>query len=732
MGKAKSSRSHPLLDSLNPVQKQAVQKVDGPILILAGAGSGKTRVLTHKVAYLIECCGVNPAQILAVTFTNKAAREMKERIMNLLHGQGQECWIGTFHSICARILRMYGEQLGYSRNFVIFDKEDQIRFIKNVMTDLNIPQKQYAPESIQAHIRGAKNEFVSPDEYLKIAKEPTERTAAEVYAQYQRLLKENNSMDFDDLLMNPILLFEQNSQLLASFQNKFKYILVDEFQDTNRAQYVFLKMLSAKHKNICVVGDDDQSIYRWRGADIRNILNLEKDFPNCAVFHLEQNYRSTKRILSAANSVVQNNSSRRKKTLWTDKEMGEKVMVLEVDDANQESIYTVDHIKEDLSKNARNFTDFAILYRTNAQSRVLEDALRTVGIPYVIVGGIKFYERKEVKDVMAYLRLICNPKDSISFKRVINYPLRGIGTSSITKLEVFAHEKAINLLDAAGRAKEIAAISAHIQVSILEFHTLINKYAALLTELSAGELARALVDEIGILKQFKELATEEAFSRAENVRELLYAVDTFTKNKPQSGLSEFLEEVALISDIDNWDDKSNAVTLMTLHSAKGLEFPVVFITGLEEGLFPLSRSFYTEEDLEEERRLFYVGATRAKEKLFLSWAARRSRFGESFENQPSRFLKEIDERFIIRKNFRRSMRKSFHQPIMENGPIYEETIQEPDQLTVGDEVKHALFGIGKVLQVQGYGENMKITVNFYDEGIKKLVVKYANLEKIDY
>lgn len=728
MGKHRSKNSAALLEPLNPVQRAAVQCTEGPVLIVAGAGSGKTRVLTHRVAYLIESLNVNPWEILAVTFTNKAAQEMKERILQLTGGVGKEAWIGTFHSVCARILRVEGHLLGFSRNFSIFDRHDQLRFIKNIMEDINIPTKQFPPEAIVRRISGAKNMFVSPDEYKSIAKESFEETVSLLYSHYQIRLKENNIMDFDDLLVKPILIFEQFPEVLERYQKKIRYVLVDEFQDTNRPQYLFLRKLVAKNRNLCVVGDDDQSIYRWRGADIRNILNLEKDFSDCKVFNLEQNYRSTKHILSAANSVVSKNSGRRVKSLWTEKENGAKVTIFSVDDAAHESFIIVERIKEELSSKARDFSDFAVLYRTNSQSRVLEDALRTAAIPYKLVGGVRFYERKEIKDVLAYLRLLCNPKDPVSFKRIINFPLRGIGETSVARIEQFARDQSLSLLDAAGRVEEIPAISSRIRKNITDFYTLIEKYASLKSEFSAGELARALVDEIGILRIFKEIATEESYMKAENVRELLAAIEITTADG--CDLDGFLEEVALITDIDAWNDKSNAVTLMTLHSAKGLEFPTVFIAGLEEGLFPLSRSQNDHEDLQEERRLFYVGATRAKERLYLTSAAQRLRFGETFNNVPSRFLKEMDSEFVLRKDLRGNYRprQRYNRPEPESQPVYEDFSQEIPQLYVGTEVNHQLFGVGRILKKEGHGENMKITVNFYDAGKKKLVVKYANLK----
>ncbi len=730
-------KGNKLLTNLNAVQREAVQHTDGPVLIHAGAGSGKTRVLTYRVAHLIGQGNAKPWQILAVTFTNKAAAEMKERILALSEGNAKDIWIGTFHSVCARLLRVEAQKIGFDRNFLIFDRDDQIRFVKSVMKANHISEKQYAPDGVLSAINGAKNAFVSPAQYQTIAKNPFEETVAFVYGHYQREMKENNTMDFDDLLMNALYLFQEHADVLAHYQDKFKHILVDEYQDTNRTQYLLLNQLAAKHKNICVVGDDDQSIYRWRGADIENILNIERDYPGCKVFRLEQNYRSTKRILHVANSVVQHNVRRRHKALWTENDDGEKVTLVDLDDQISESLFVVSSIKDELHKNGRNFSDLVILYRTNAQSRVLEDALRTSGIPYVIVGGVRFYERKEVKDVLAYLRLICNPKDAISFKRVINFPLRGIGETSVAKLETFAEENSISLLDAAGRAAEIFTISGRIRKNIFDFAQMVRKYAALKTEFSPGELARAVVDEIGLLRTFKEIGTEESFGRAENVRELLSAIANYCNMHKSSGLEHFLEEVTLISDIDTWDDRSNAVTLMTLHSAKGLEFPVVYITGLEEGLFPLTRTLDSNEELEEERRLFYVGATRAKEKLYLTWAARRLRYGEYFENLPSRFIKEIDQEFVLRENLRRGFeqpgqrrhrRTNTREPRVDVMPAYDDFSQDMPQIYKGCEVKHGKFGIGKVVSIQGNGENMRLIVKFYDVGEKKLLVKYAKLE----
>ncbi len=727
-----------LLDGLNPVQRAAVEQVDGPVLIHAGAGSGKTRVLTHRVAYLIECARVRPSQILAVTFTNKAAAEMKERIQMLSDAAVREMWVGTFHSIAARILRSGAEKLGYQRNFLIFDRDDQIRSIKGVMETLHIQQKEHSAESILSAIGKAKNGFVSADDYKRQANDAFEEVVALVYAQYQVSLKQNNAMDFDDLLVNPIYLFEKDPEVLERYRDKFWYLLVDEYQDTNRVQYLFLKKLAIPRRNLCVVGDDDQSIYRWRGADVQNILNMESDYPDCKVFRLEQNYRSTQNILDVANSVVRNNARRREKSLWTTNKGGDKATIVEVQDQISESRYIVQSIKSEMNGHGRNFSDFVVLYRTNAQSRAIEEGLRDAGIPYTIVGGVHFYARKEVKDVLAYLRLICNPNDSISFKRVLNFPLRGIGDLSLKKLEAFAKERDISLMEAAASVAQISTIATRTRKSILAFYNMVAKYSSQKNTFSAGELARIVVDEIQILRTLKEIGTEEAFMRAENVKELLSAIVTFTKTHEQGGLEDFLENVALVSDVDTWDDRGNAVTLMTLHSAKGLEFPVVYMTGLEEGLFPLSRTFLSDEELEEERRLFYVGATRAESKLYMLWAASRLRFGEYFQNMPSRFLKEIDDELVERQSMRRRTasppRARQHTPAARRTgstmPRYEDYSQERQPLYIGCEVKHPRFGLGKIVRMDGAGESMKITVRFYEAGEKRLLVKYANLEAV--
>jgi DNA helicase-2/ATP-dependent DNA helicase PcrA len=676
-----------------------------------------------------------PWEILAVTFTNKAANEMKERIVRLAYGVGRESWIGTFHSVCARVLRMDGQNIGFSSNFTVFDRDDQIRFVKTIMQELNIPTKMFAPEAIISRISRAKNSLIGPGDFESHIKDALDEKADHVYAIYQTRLKDNNIMDFDDLLANPIHLFNAHPQILQNYQKRFKYILVDEYQDTNHTQYIFLKKLAADNANLCVVGDDDQSIYRWRGADVQNILNIKNDYPKITTFRLEQNYRSTQSILDVANSVVQHNRKRHAKKLWTEKAQGEKVAIVDLQDQTEESLFVVASIKDELQRNGRNFGDFVILYRTNAQSRVFEDALRARGIPYVIVGGVRFYERKEIKDILAYLRLICNTGDSVSFKRIINFPLRGIGDTSIAKLEQFSSENNISLLEAAARVDEISTIAQRTRKSIEEFYKMIDKYASLKGEFSAGELARAVVDDTGILRIYKDQGTEEAYNRAENIRELLSAIASYMKEDGSVTLDDFLEEISLQTDIDSWDDRSNAITLMTIHSAKGLEFPVVFVAGLEEGLFPLTRTYIDDEELEEERRLFYVGITRAMEKLYITWAARRLRFGEYLNNLQSRFLKEIDESLVTRicKKYE-APKKIYHdhyntvEETIDEMPNYEDFSQETVHFNVGSHVKHTTFGMGIIVGIEGRGENTKLKVRFQNNGDKKLVAKYAKLE----
>jgi len=723
-----------------------VQTDLGPVLVLAGAGSGKTRVLTHRLAFLMQQ-GLVPAEnLLAVTFTNKAAQEMRERVQRLLaslpghRDSTGRLWLGTFHSLCARLLRMDADRLGYTRQFTIYDTEDQTALLRRLLEEMAVPAEHLNASQARHRISRAKNAFIRPENYFDFHRaSQQEEVVARVYEVYQHRLRENNAMDFDDLLIKPLELFEKFPEILQNYRNRFHYLLVDEFQDTNRAQYLWLKALAGERRCLFVVGDDDQSIYRWRGADLRNILNFESDYPECKIFRLEQNYRSTANILAAAHSVIVNNKNRMPKQLWTRREEGERVIVLAALNEFHEAEIIHDKIREEFGRQNgdgrnyhRSFRDFAILYRTNAQSRLIEDMLRRNGIPYIIVGGLRFYERKEIKDILAYLRLIANPADSVSLRRVINFPLRGLGEATVNKLEQFAQTNRLTLLQAVERAGEISGLTAGLRNKILEFHRFIQKYMQLKDKLSLPEWCNALVDDLHLIQQLKE---EDEHDRIENIRELLLAINEYTAQTPGATLDGFLERVALITDIDNWDTKGNAVTLMTLHSAKGLEFPIVFITGLEEGLFPLLRGSEDENewDLEEERRLFYVGATRAQEKLYLSYSQARSRHGSSAAQcHPSRFLQELDERF-----FRNAMvrRKRFYDYEEEpepdvSMPVYEDESQETSMVRPGRWVVHAAFGRGRIISVDGSGDKMKVTVHFEDAGQKKILVKYGNLRLI--
>jgi DNA helicase-2/ATP-dependent DNA helicase PcrA len=743
------------LQQLNPVQQQAVSASKGPVMIVAGAGSGKTRVLTYRVAHLIDI-GIKPYQILALTFTNKAAKEMKQRIEQLIGDDAVNVWAGTFHSIFARILRHECEAIGYQRNFTIYDSDDSLGLIKNVMASLNISPQQFNPRGIQSRISGAKNHLVSPEKYEEIAKDPFEQRTATVFKAYQGRLFKNNAMDFDDLLLKPIELFQRNERILEKYQHRFQHLLVDEYQDTNRAQYVLITLMAKQFRNICVVGDDAQSIYAFRGADIKNILDFEKEYPDCQVFRLEQNYRSTKTILAAADSVIKNNRNQIHKTLWTSNPQGELITVIEAEDDKDEGMKIVTHIQEQCNHLKLDLKDFAVLYRTNAQSRSLEDGLRRNGIPYVIVGGVEFYKRKEIKDVLAYLRVIVNPKDEESLLRIINYPVRGIGEATIEKIVRQADSgpgDRVALFDALSDVNVVSTVSDRTKNSILQFVQLLRKYGELKSQMSASEVARALVDELGILKAYKEEATPEALGRWENVQELLSAITEFTAETPEATLEGFLEEVSLVSPMDEVVDQRNAITLMTLHSAKGLEFPVVFIAGLEEGLFPFYQLAPEPDELEEERRLFYVGITRAMKKLYLTHTRLRYRFGDVTYPVVSRFAEEIEGSLLYHETSRRASFPSHHQRnhlgrettitsprhnskgngsshtefLADREPDYENESQEVVTLHVGAKVEHESFGIGKVLQLAGKGDSAKAVVLFESIGPKNLMLKYAKL-----
>ncbi len=722
------------LKDLNEVQQQAVKCVNGPLMIVAGAGSGKTRVLTYRTAYLMHI-GVPAYQLIVLTFTNKAAEEMRNRIVKLVGEKSQNFWMGTFHSMFARLLRIEAEKLGYTSNFTIYDTDDSNTLIKNILNKFGRSVQNFKPAAIRSRISSWKNTLISPDKASKNIKTIFDEVALDVYQEYTKRLKESNAMDFDDLLIKPIELFKSFPSVLDKYQEKFRFILVDEYQDTNKAQYEMIKLLAGKYRNVCVVGDDSQSIYRFRGADIQNILSFEKDFPDCKIFRLEQNYRSTKLILSAADQVIKNNKYRIEKNLWTDNPKGEAITLLTCENEMDEGEQIAQKIKSSIKKYKIDFKDIAILYRTNAQSRSLEDALRRNNIPYVIVGGIEFYKRKEIKDVLAYLKLIVNPKDDISFRRIVNYPNRGIGDVTLKNLEKIANKYGTSLFEAIGLLDQIIDFSDKSAEKLRIFKNLIDKYIKLKSVLKPGELSRNLIEEIGILNEFKEEATPESISRWENVQELLSAIMEYCSNNEEGSLESFLQEVSLVADVDKWDNSRNAVTLMTLHSAKGLEFNVVFIAGLEEGLFPIHQSLTEDSELEEERRLFYVGITRTIKKLFLSYALKRYYMGDLIYPQLSRFFYEIDDDLIEVEKYMTSRKvKVDNFSVSEIKPPknkfydYENESQIPAYLDIGAYVLHNYFGRGRIVEVSGIGENTKVVVDFENVGRKNLMLKYANLK----
>lgn len=636
-----------LLNGLNKEQKEAVLHNEGPLLILAGAGSGKTRVLTHRIAHLIKEQGVYPSSILAITFTNKAAREMRERIDSLIGDLCNDMWVGTFHSICIRILRRDIERLGYDRSFVIYDTTDQQVVIKECLKELNLNDKNFPPKSVLETIGKQKDELIDAAHFEKLyASDFRMGKIAKAYKLYEKKLKSNNALDFDDIIMNTIKLFKQCPEVLEYYQRRFRYILVDEYQDTNTAQYTLVRQLSEAHQNLCVVGDDDQSIYGWRGANIRNILDFEKDFNSCKTIKLEQNYRSTQNILDAANFVISNNTGRKCKSLWTQNKGGSKIVVCENDNEHEEAMYTAREIQRLINEESRKFKDFAVLYRINAQSRVLEEMFMREGLPYKIVGGQKFYDRKEIKDIIAYLRLIQNPADNVSLKRIINVPKRGIGDTTVEHAENIAIENGFSIFSIISDAQEHSALSRAAQ-KLEAFSKMIMRLRTMKETMSITELLDTVINDTGILKEYEVENTVEAQSRVENIKELKSVALEFEKQNELNTLEEFLANISLVSDLDNLEEEQDYVVLMTMHSAKGLEFPVVFIPGMEEGVFPGYRAI-TEgpEQLEEERRLCYVGITRAREKLYLSNARFRTLFGNSSYNRPSRFLSEIPENLV--------------------------------------------------------------------------------------
>ena len=719
------------LASLNNNQRAAVEAVNNPILIFAGAGSGKTRVLAYKIAYLLDQGIVAPEDVLAVTFTNKAAAVMRERVTRLIKEKHVPLNIGTFHSICARILRNEIKHLGFTSDFAIYDATDQVALLKVVMADMGVPKNSIMPKPARNRISYYKNKLIAHDVAMKSARTIQDRTIVDIYKAYQKDLKKNNALDFDDLLNYPLEIFENHPRILGKYREKWKYILVDEIQDTNRAQFLLVKMLAEKHKQICVVGDDDQSIYGWRGADIRNILDFGKAFPNCEVFTLEENYRSTQQILTAATAVVENNEDRADKNLSAIHGEGENLGLIETHDEMEEADAVISALEKEIKINKRTFNDFAILYRTNAQSRALEDSFRRNGIPYKIVGGTRFYERKEVKNLLGYLRLIVNLKDTISLRRVINFPPRGIGLKTVDKCVLQATKDKKELFDVLNNPEPIN-IRGKQGESLVDFHNLIKKYNDLLTKINASELVRALVDETEILKYYKRQDTIEDQERYANVMEVLNSVDEFMERNPGSLLHDFLEEVSLLTDIDEWNEDENHVTMMTVHSAKGLEFPVVFVTGLEDGLFPLSGALSERNLMEEERRLFYVALTRAQQMVYLLYATERRRTGsDSWAGLVSRFVREIPEQFLENISFSSAMTRKVVRTRTGNLRMkVKRTVTTFDDFKVGDYVEHAIFGEGKILALSGSGENQRVGVVFKDGLKKKLIVKFAKLKKL--
>jgi ATP-dependent DNA helicase PcrA len=729
-------------ESLNKEQREAVKTTEGPLLILAGAGSGKTRVLTYRIAHLINDLGAYPGSILAITFTNKAAGEMKERVERLIGENAREMWISTFHSACIRILRREIDKIGYKKSFVIFDTSDQQAVIKQCIKELNVDDKMYPPKQILESISKAKNELLTPDRYTK-GREYDFRAnrIAEIYSLYQKKLVQNNALDFDDIIMQTINLFNIDKSVLDYYQHKFKYIHVDEYQDTNYAQYKLVSLLSEKHRNLCVVGDDDQSIYGWRGADIRNILEFEKEYPDAKVVKLEQNYRSTKVILDAANNVIKCNEGRKPKKLWTENEAGDKIVVYEAINEHDEAQFFASTIIKAVD-GGRSYDDFAVLYRTNAQSRVIEDMFMKYQIPYRIVGGQKFYDRKEIKDIIAYLRVIMNPSDDVSTLRIINVPKRSIGASTIEKLQQYALSGNKNIMQAVHEVDQVASLPRKAVSSIKGFGKLIEKYRSNIEAFSVPAMVTDILNETGYTNELELSDDPQDMSRIENLQEFISVAQEFDKNNEEKTLEAFLEGIALVSDIDTVKEDEHAVIIMTMHSAKGLEFPVVFIGGMEQGIFPHLQSMGDEDEMEEERRLCYVGITRAKEKLYLSYAFERTLFGRTQCNAVSDFLREIPGRCIegmeekeeaVRKPQERQV--TIVQKIIEKPPVLtpkeKKVIQSGDSIRTGKRVVHAKWGQGIIVAVDGKQDDYEITVVFDRMGIKKLSAKYAPIEIVD-
>ncbi|WP_417093074.1 DNA helicase PcrA [Megasphaera sp.] len=732
---------NPIFDTLNDRQCEAVKHTEGPLLITAGAGSGKTKVLTCRIAHLLEL-GVAPYRILAITFTNKAAKEMKERVTNLVGAQADSIWLSTFHSFCAKLLRFEVDGFhGYTRNFTIYDSSDQLVLVKDCLKKLNLDDKQFTPRSVLGTISSAKNVLMDAKAFAAKASDFYEQKVADVYALYQEKLRENNAVDFDDLLFLAVRLLQENEEVREKYQSRFQYILVDEYQDTNHAQYALTKILAARWRNICVVGDADQSIYAWRGADIRNIIDFTRDYPDAASIKLEQNYRSTKTILHAANAVIDNNESRPKKTLWTENPTGNKIIHYQAQTEHDEADYIAGVIYNRHEISHEPYGDMAILFRTNAQSRVLEEKLMRYAIPYTMVGGTKFYDRKEIKDVLAYLRLLYNPEDSLSLTRIINVPKRNIGATTMEHVAAYAEAQGISLFEALSSTDEIP-VTKRAKASLENFAAMIFD---LLNDIE-GKDVLSLIETVIKQTGYGDMLDKEAEhdpqgeSRKENVGEFLSVAKDYMDSNPEGNLQDFLENVALVSDVDDFESSDSKVTLMTLHAAKGLEFPVVFLTGLDEGLFPHSRTLMDPAQVEEERRLAYVGITRAERQLYVTNAVTRTMYGRISAYMPSRFLAEIPPQFMEDYHRKSAMPQSrttavpgkqrvsiLTKPVASSLPKKHAVT---DTFAKGDKVRHKIWGIGTVLDVIGEGPNMQMKIQFPTKGVRQVVVKYAPLEKI--
>ncbi|MGE5654234.1 MAG: DNA helicase PcrA, partial [Bacillota bacterium] len=715
---------------------------EGPLLILAGAGSGKTRVLTHRIAHLLEN-GVSPDEILAITFTNKAAAEMKERVASLVGGRSRAMWVSTFHSACVRILRRDIERLGYAKSFTILDDSDCQSVVKACLRELNIDDKQYTPGAVLGCISKAKNQLLSPAQFERQARDRFEERVASIFRLYQRKLIQSSSVDFDDLIMLTVRILNDYPDLLDEYQERFRYIMVDEYQDTNFAQYMLIKLLAARYRNLCVVGDEDQGIYSWRGADISNILNFERDYPEARIIKLEQNYRSTQTILDAAYHVIKHNTQRKDKHLWTDNKGGQPVTVFQADNEHDEAAFIAAEVERLLAREQRSYRDFAVLYRTHAQSRVVEELLMQRRIPYALVAGTKFYDRREIKDILAYLRVLANPYDDVSLRRIINVPKRGIGDTTMEKMESFGQEMGIQLFGILAEAASIPGIAARTAHKVEEFVQSIENLRRQVEFLSITDLVGEILEKSGYREELEKSKDLEAQARLENISEFLSVTQEFDRNSEEKGLDAFLAGVALVSDTDTGESDEDKVLLMSLHSAKGLEFPVVFLIGLEDGIFPHLRALDDENQMEEERRLCYVGMTRAREHLYLTYAWERTLYGRTMSNSVSRFLEEIPNELTMSPGRMRpdlkqrttnptswSAQKSFIADMAKTAQANSATGPKATNLSPGEQVKHKHWGVGTVLKADGQGENQEVVIKFPGVGDKRLVVKYAGLERL--